>query len=99
MTTYWPVDALTWLTNTFLRHGGLFVTGTDTDVGKTYVSCLLARALSENGHKVGVMKPAESGGNRDAELLKKASGSAASLKAIRPYRFKAALAPGLAAEA
>ena len=99
MKKIWPIDPLTWLTNTFLRHGGLFITGTDTGVGKTCVSCLLARELVENGHKVGVMKPAESGANQDASLLKKASGSAASLARIRPYHFKAALAPALAAEA
>lgn len=99
MKNVWPIDPLTWLTNTFLRHGGLFVTGTDTDVGKTWVACLLARELRENGHKVGVMKPAESGMNQDAVLLKKASGSSAPLRRIRPYHFKAALAPALAAAA
>jgi dethiobiotin synthetase len=98
MNKFWPVDSLTWLTNTFLRHGGLFITGTDTDVGKTYVGCMLARDLRQNGHIVGVMKPAESGANKDAELLKRASGSRASLAQIRPYHFRAALAPGLAAE-
>jgi dethiobiotin synthetase len=98
MPTVWPIDPLTWLTNNFLRHGGLFVTGTDTGIGKTYVGCLLARELAENGHTVGVMKPAESGANNDAEMLKRASRSTAPLSRIRPYRFKAALAPGLAAE-
>jgi dethiobiotin synthetase len=98
MKRYWPVDSLTWLTNTFLRHAGLFVSGTDTGVGKTFVGCLLAEELRLNGHSVAVMKPAESGANNDAELLKAASKCRASLAQIRPYRFKAALAPAMAAE-
>lgn len=81
----------------FLRHGGIFVTGTDTGVGKTYVACLLARELKSSGLKVGVMKPAESGANQDAELLRRASGTLTPLDQIRPYHFKAPLAPGLAA--
>jgi dethiobiotin synthetase len=94
-----PFDSFAWLRGQFLRQGGIFVTGTDTGVGKTYVACLLARSLRLDGCRVGVMKPAESGGNRDAELLKKASGTKTPIAEIRPYRFKAALAPGLAAEA
>ncbi|MES2201483.1 MAG: dethiobiotin synthase [candidate division FCPU426 bacterium] len=85
------------LAKIFRRHGGLFVTGTDTGVGKTYVACLLAADLRARGLKVAVMKPAESGANRDAEALRKASGSLAPLSLIRPYQFKAALAPGIAA--
>jgi dethiobiotin synthetase len=85
------------LSKIFKRHKGLFVTGTDTDVGKTYVACLLARQWVKEGLRVGVMKPAESGGNQDAALLKRAAGSQAALEQIRPYYFKAALAPGVAA--
>ena len=44
---------------------GLFVTGTDTDVGKTFVTALIARKLRHDGVRVGVCKPACSG----AELL------------------------------
>ncbi len=39
----------------------LFITGTDTGVGKTYVACLIARALRLKDTKVGVMKPVETG--------------------------------------
>ena len=39
----------------------LFVTGTDTGVGKTWVTCGVARALVEAGLEVAVRKPAESG--------------------------------------
>jgi dethiobiotin synthetase len=85
------------LVSIFMRHKGLFITGTDTGVGKTYVACLLARQWRREGLRVGVMKPAESGANRDALLLKRAAASSAPLSQIRPYYFKAALAPGLAA--
>ena len=40
---------------------GLFITGTDTGVGKTLVACALARGLRQNGIDVGVMKPVETG--------------------------------------
>jgi dethiobiotin synthetase len=40
---------------------GLFITGTDTGVGKTYVACLIARALCAQGLRVGVYKPVASG--------------------------------------
>jgi dethiobiotin synthetase len=42
----------------------IFVTGTDTDVGKTYVSSLLARTMVHRGIRVGVYKPVASGGVR-----------------------------------
>jgi len=56
---------------------GLFITGTDTGVGKTYVTALIARSLVKSGKRVGVYKPVASGceivdGERisaDAELL------------------------------
>jgi dethiobiotin synthetase len=40
---------------------GLFVTGTDTGVGKTLVSCAILRALCRRGRRIGVFKPAETG--------------------------------------
>lgn len=40
---------------------GLFVTGTDTDVGKTHVTCAIARGLSAQGIRVGLYKPVCSG--------------------------------------
>ena len=46
------------------RIPGLFITGTDTGVGKTYVAALIARALRAEGHRVGVYKPAASGCRR-----------------------------------
>ncbi|HEX9445362.1 MAG TPA: dethiobiotin synthase [Candidatus Binatia bacterium] len=85
---------------------GLFITGTDTGVGKTLVACGLAALLRESGCRVGVMKPAETGcGEKDGGLfpedaarLKEASGSDEPLEKICPYRLKDPLAPAVAAE-
>ncbi|MCG8352364.1 MAG: dethiobiotin synthase [Chloroflexales bacterium] len=85
---------------------GLFVTGTDTGVGKTIVTAALAIALRRRGLCVGVMKPAESGcpleqgqlSPQDALFLKEMSGCAAPLTLINPYRLAQALTPALAAE-
>jgi hypothetical protein len=49
-------------------HRGAFITGTDTGVGKTYVACLIARALRAQGARVGVYKPAASGCRVDPNL-------------------------------
>jgi len=43
------------------RVPGLFITGTDTEVGKTYVAAMIARALCAAGRRVGVYKPVASG--------------------------------------
>ena len=82
-----------------------FITGTDTNVGKTEAACVLARSFREAGLKVGVMKPVETGcpvrGGRimpqDAFRLKEASGTEADLDLVNPYRFTAPVAPDLAA--
>jgi dethiobiotin synthetase len=82
---------------------GLFVTGTDTGVGKTFVTAALARHLSQCGYSIGVMKPVETGvaGNdssdSDAAVLKAASSATESLDLISPYRFSPPLAPLAAA--
>ena len=82
---------------------GLFVTGTDTGVGKTVVACALARALRARGLDVGVMKPIETGvgpgGPEDALALLRAAGSKAPLERICPQRFALAAAPTVAADA
>jgi dethiobiotin synthetase len=85
---------------------GLFVVGTDTGVGKTYVAGRIAAALVRDGVKVGVYKPAASGCRRvgrglvsdDAMALWEAAGRPGELEAVCPQRFKAALAPHLAAK-
>jgi dethiobiotin synthetase len=86
---------------------GLFFTGTDTGVGKTYVACLVARRLFQAGVRVGVYKPAASGcrrqGNRlvaeDAQMLWEAAGCPAELSRVCPQLYEAPLAPHLAARA
>lgn len=83
---------------------GFFITGTDTGVGKTFVTAGIAAALKEKGIDVGVMKPVETGcpennGNleaQDALFLKKAAGVNDDIDLINPYRFKAPLAPSIA---
>ncbi len=84
---------------------GLFVTGTDTGVGKTYVSAMIARELRRVGWRVGVYKPAASGCrvekgkciSEDALALWEAAGRPGSLDRVCPQRFLAPLAPHLAA--
>jgi dethiobiotin synthetase len=81
-----------------LIHGpGYFVTGTDTGVGKTWVACRLAELARAKGLRCGVLKPAESGTGGDAAKLLKASGCPLPLSLVRPYAFKAPLAPAVAA--
>ncbi|HWP60186.1 MAG TPA: dethiobiotin synthase [Candidatus Acidoferrales bacterium] len=85
--------------------GAIFITGTDTGVGKTLVACGLAALLRESGYRVGVMKPAETGceerdGKRypqDALDLKRASGCELPIETICPYRLRDPLAPSVAA--
>ncbi len=85
---------------------GLFVTGTDTGVGKTLITAGLAHALRAMGIDVGVMKPVETGcpirGGRlqpsDALTLREAAGSRDALDMVNPYRLREPLAPMVAAE-
>lgn len=86
---------------------GIFITGTDTDVGKTYVAALIARALAASGLRVGVYKPVASGCRTvdgeliadDALALWNAAGQPGTLDEVCPQRFSAPLAPPLAARA
>ena len=82
---------------------GVFVTGTDTGVGKTLVAAALARHLRQLGLRVGVMKPLETGVDapeiegHDAALLRWAAGCSAPLEQVAPVRLRAPLAPSVAA--
>jgi dethiobiotin synthetase len=87
---------------------GLFVTGTDTGVGKTAVAAALARLLVEQGVTVRPRKPVESGCERDdgghlvprdARQLSEAAGNAEPLSVVCPHPFEAALSPERAAAA
>jgi dethiobiotin synthetase len=71
----------------------LFITGTDTGVGKTYVSALLVRALREAGVDAVGMKPICCGDRDDAEELYEASGGAAPLGDINPVWLRTPAAP------
>lgn len=86
--------------------GSLFITGTDTGVGKTLVSCALIHALIARGLKVAGMKPVASGSdataqglrNGDALALQQAANMTADYHTINPYCFAPAIAPHLAAQ-
>lgn len=77
---------------------GIFVTGTDTGVGKTVVAAGIAALLKSRGLNVGVMKPVASGGREDAHLLRLASGSDDDLDLINPIHLRHPLAPGVSAQ-
>lgn len=83
------------------RH--LFITGTDTGVGKTVTACALIRALRRIGLDVGAMKPIETGvgqeGPLDAIALHRAAQAVDPLDDVCPLRFALAAAPNVAAAA
>jgi dethiobiotin synthetase len=84
---------------------GLFVTGTDTEVGKTLVACALIHACRRAGMRVAPMKPVAAGcfqtpdgwRNEDVEALRAAADIDAPLHEINPYRFVEPIAPHIAA--
>ena len=84
---------------------GLFIAGTNTDAGKTYVSALIAKQLHRQGHRVGVYKPVASGCvvenselvSDDAVQLWQAAGKPLDLDAVCPQRFAAPITPHLSA--
>lgn len=84
---------------------GIFITGTDTGVGKTIVAATVARLLHDKGINVGVMKPVTSGCREydgrlvsdDAELLAWSAGIAVSHE-VAPYLLQEPVAPSVAAE-
>ena len=75
----------------------LFVTGTDTGVGKTVFAAVAAILLRQRGVKVAALKPICSGGRDDARLLHAAAGKVLPLDKVNPWHFRAPLAPLLAA--
>ena len=85
---------------------GLFVTGTDTEVGKTLVAGAIARSLRRTGTRVAVFKPVASGCRRsreglissDAEFLAACADSTLPLAEIAPVRYLSPLAPNVAAQ-
>ncbi|HHM05308.1 MAG TPA: dethiobiotin synthase [Gammaproteobacteria bacterium] len=87
--------------------GGYFVTGTDTEVGKTWVAAGLTHGLAARGVKVAAMKPVAAGcrvtaagwRNDDAEMLSAAAAVKLPYEKINPCALPAAVAPHLAAAA
>lgn len=85
---------------------GFFITGTDTEIGKTYVSSLLVKFFAAQGYKVAGMKPVASGAtlvdgvlkNDDALSLMHASNVDVDYKIVNPYTFEPAVSPHIAAE-
>jgi dethiobiotin synthetase len=84
---------------------GLFVTGTDTGVGKTVVAAAICAALVARGEQVAAFKPAvtgleEAAGDwpRDHDLLSRAAGGAQAAEQVAPYRYRPPLSPHYAAE-
>src|SRR3990172_9269260 len=84
---------------------GIFITGTDTGVGKTVIACALSLLLKQKGMDVGVMKPIETGCKwkngklfpEDGSMLKRYSMASDNLEDVSPCRFSNPLAP-MAAE-
>ena len=76
---------------------GLFITGTDTGVGKTHTLTQLLRLLRSAGVSCAAMKPICCGDRRDAELLLAASGGDLTLDEINPVTLKTPAAPLAAA--
>lgn len=82
---------------------GLFVTGTDTGVGKTRVAVALIHALRARGLRVAVMKPVSAGSapgelNEDVVALMQAANVDTDARDVNPYAFAEAIAPHIAAE-
>ena len=85
---------------------GIFITGTDTDVGKTVVACALVRGLRALGNRVAVMKPVASGAvrtgaglrNADALALMAAAVSEVAYELVNPYCFEPSVSPHIAAK-
>lgn len=91
--------------NNVAPRKGLFITGTDTDVGKTYIGAQIVSLLHENNKNAVPRKPVESGCSRvgkelvpeDARLYFEAANKKYPLAEICPFRFEPAISPQRAA--
>jgi len=77
----------------------VFITGTDTVVGKTHFTAWLVRALLRAGHDAAGLKPIATGGREDALALQRAMDARLTLDEINPLHFREPAAPLIAAEA
>jgi len=88
------------------KPAGFFITGTDTDVGKTYVAAQIIKAFAQSGVRVSGYKPIASGAelsegrwvNSDALSLMKQASVVLPYETVNPYCFEPAIAPHIAAE-
>jgi dethiobiotin synthetase len=80
-----------------MKRTTFFITGTDTGVGKTVLTALLARHLRKRGVNAAALKPVCSGGRADARALRAAMNGALAPDEINPWHFRAPIAPLLAA--
>lgn len=83
----------------------LFITGTGTDIGKTYVSALILKKLKDMGKNAAYYKAAMSGNDRDEQgrlipgdalHVKNISGIQQSMESMCPYVYETAVSPHLA---
>jgi len=89
-----------------LKIPGLFITGTDTAVGKTIIASAIAYALNQRGNRVAVCKPIATGCvhrreglvSEDAEMLAQHADTLHPLDLVCPQRYAEPLAPSVAAE-
>jgi dethiobiotin synthetase len=87
------------------RTRGVFITGTDTEVGKTVVATAMVRSLVQAGHRIAVMKPVAAGAqptpagpqNADAVALMGAANVPAPYETVNPYCLELAASPHIAA--
>ena len=79
---------------------GFFVTGTDTEIGKTWAAVALMSALRRSGQRVTAMKPVAAGTEQpaDAELLAAACTSAPPAHWLNPYALATPASPHIASE-
>ncbi len=79
-----------------------FLTGTDTEIGKTFITCALLHRAAQSGLRAVGIKPVAAGTNAegkndDVEAIRAASNVVLPSKTINPWCFKAAIAPHIAA--
>lgn len=85
-----------------ILRGKYFITGTGTEVGKTFITAKLLKIAADKGHKAVGLKPvasgAENGINQDAMILSEASNVSLEYKQINPICFEPPIAPHIAAQ-
>ena len=92
--------------NIIMKHKAIFITGTDTGIGKTFYSCRLLETLNAKNYSTLAMKPVAAGAtnnhgtlkNEDAVDLQQCASVKLSYQEVNPYCFSAAIAPHIAAD-